>query len=108
MGRRVFDFERQAGDLLGREEQPSLKALDNLITDGAAEATRVEAELLRLQRERARALEMADTDHRESRRVVQLAEREQELLAHFEDVQSAIHRVMTRRAQVLRAFLADH
>ena len=109
VSRRVLGFEQRALDLLAREEVPPLKAVDDLISEGSAEAVSLETKLLRIERQRAQALEKAATDPAEARRVVQLAEREEELRTHLDEVQSAIRDLMARRARLrLRAFLAEH
>lgn len=107
MSHGVLSFQRRAARVLASDQAPALEVLDELITDGCAEALALETEMRRLERRREAAI--ADVDDRASAHLaVRLGHERDEVGERLDAVHDAVRALMGRRSRLrLRAFLAD-
>jgi hypothetical protein len=108
MSTRVLpDFERRVHDALA-VEQPTLRPLEDLITDGCAAALHLETELARLDRQRETSMDRLAHDPAAGRKALDLAERGREVEDDLERVRELLRELMHLRARTrLREFLAQ-
>jgi len=101
------DFERRVHDAL-TAEQPSLRPLEDLITDGCAAALHLETERARLDRRREALLDRMGQDPGAAREALELSERGREDQDDLDRVRELLRELMHLRARTrLRQFLAQ-
>ena len=101
------DFERRVRDALSADPV-LLRPLEDLITDGCANALQLETELARLERRRDELLPRAGTENGAAREAVDLAGRIEEVEEDLDLVRGLIGELMNLRGRLrLRSFLAE-
>jgi hypothetical protein len=101
------DFDRRVRDALAAEPVV-LRPLEDLITDGCANALQLETELARLERRRERLLALAGAQDEAARETLDVAARMEEVEQDLDRVRGLIGELMNLHARArLRSFLAE-
>jgi hypothetical protein len=101
------DFERRVRDALAAEPVV-LPPLEDLITDGCANALQLETELARLERRRERLLTLAGVQDEAAHDALDVAARMEEVEHDLDVVRGLVGELMSLRARTrLRSFLAE-